>query len=216
MSIAQLANYRTTQTLNPNPTITSVPDETEARGFALYVGITEEQAQKVGTSLASIAKELRRTLDLLAPGLSTQSYAAVALAPKDLPGNNIDIVRTALKDPRAVNKISSNDISSKLPAIGITVDLTRKRVFLDGDLVPLTSKEFVLLRHLIENQGEVFSRLNLVELLANPEEEPANERTIDVHVRRLRAKIVGYEDIIRTVRGGGYSFETHPDVLIES
>jgi DNA-binding response OmpR family regulator len=41
------------------------------------------------------------------------------------------------------------------------------------------------------------------------------ERTIDVHVRRLRAKIEGYEDIIRAVRGQGYLFEQHPDVLVE-
>ena len=221
MSIAQISNYRTNQILetqNPSSkkTITAVPLETEARGFALYVGITEEQATRVGTSLAEIAKELRKTLDQLAPGLSTQSYAAVALAPKDAPGSNIDIVRTALKDPRAINKVSANDPSGQLPAIGISIDLNRKRVFLDGIQVPLTAKEFLLLKHLVLNQGEVFTRLQLVELLANRTEEAANARTIDVHIRRLRAKIAGYEDIIRTIRGGGYSFENHPDVLIES
>jgi DNA-binding response OmpR family regulator len=34
-------------------------------------------------------------------------------------------------------------------------------------------------------------------------------------VRRLRAKIEGYEDVIRAVRGRGYTFEQHPDVLVE-
>ena len=43
-----------------------------------------------------------------------------------------------------------------------------------------------------------------------------NDRTIDVHVRRLRSKITGYEDIIRTIRGGGYRFDRHPDVLVDN
>jgi DNA-binding response OmpR family regulator len=34
--------------------------------------------------------------------------------------------------------------------------------------------------------------------------------------RRLRAKIAGYEDIVRTLRGHGYRFDPHPDVLIEA
>ena len=41
-----------------------------------------------------------------------------------------------------------------------------------------------------------------------------NERTIDVHVRRLRSKLGGYEDIVRTVRGAGYRFDRHADVVI--
>ena len=41
-----------------------------------------------------------------------------------------------------------------------------------------------------------------------------NERTIDVHVRRLRAKLGGYDDIVRTVRGAGYRFDRHADVSI--
>jgi DNA-binding response OmpR family regulator len=47
------------------------------------------------------------------------------------------------------------------------------------------------------------------------EAEEVTERTIDVHVRRLRAKIEGYEDVIRAVRGQGYIFEQHPDVVVE-
>ena len=42
------------------------------------------------------------------------------------------------------------------------------------------------------------------------------DRTIDVHVRRLRSKIAGYEDIVRTARGQGYRFDKHPDLLVEA
>ena len=41
-----------------------------------------------------------------------------------------------------------------------------------------------------------------------------NARTIDVHVRRLRAKLGDYEEIVRTVRGSGYRFDRHADVVI--
>ena len=79
----------------------------------------------------------------------------------------------------------------------------------------LTFKEFELLNYLIDHQGETISRKELVELVWDDEDETAvNERTIDVHIRRLRAKIAGYEDIIRTVRGGGYRFDKHPDVTV--
>ena len=45
-------------------------------------------------------------------------------------------------------------------------------------------------------------------------EDVPNARTIDVHVRRLRAKLGEYEEIIRTVRGSGYRFDRHADVAI--
>ena len=47
-----------------------------------------------------------------------------------------------------------------------------------------------------------------------PIEEVPNERTIDVHVRRLRVKLAQYQDIVRTVRGTGYRFDRHADVSI--
>ena len=45
-------------------------------------------------------------------------------------------------------------------------------------------------------------------------DDAPGERTIDVHVRRLRAKLGRYEDIVRTVRGVGYRFDRHADVVI--
>jgi DNA-binding response OmpR family regulator len=73
-----------------------------------------------------------------------------------------------------------------------------------------------LLDYLIKNEGQVITRAQLIEVTASPiDTDEITERTIDVHVRRLRAKIEGYEDIIRAVRGQGYIFEQHPDVVVE-
>lgn len=216
MSIAILDNYRTT-TSTPTASaarLQAVPAATEARGFALYVGITEEQAAGAGVSLTEVVNALRSTLASLVP--QAESFAAVALAPAGAKGRNIEVVRTALRDPRAIDKLVH--ASDDKPAKGLTVDFARHRVYIDGRNAEFTNKEFELLKYLIDNQGETISRRELVDAIwsADDSSEVQSERTIDVHIRRLRAKINGYEDVIRTIRGGGYRFDKHPDVLIEA
>jgi DNA-binding response OmpR family regulator len=188
--------------------------KSEARGFALYVGIDEQQAVDAGVSLTELVKALRATLSSLVP--SAETYAAVALAPKGAGGRNVDVVRTALHDPRALDQLERRADTDDETEDGVVIDLSRRRVLVNGENADLTQKEFDLLNYLIENQGETISRRELVELVWNADEEHApNDRTIDVHIRRLRGKIAGFEDIIRTIRGGGYRFDSHPDVHVE-
>jgi DNA-binding response OmpR family regulator len=188
--------------------------KSEARGFALYVGIDEQQAVDAGVSLTELVKALRATLNSLVPDVET--YAAVALAPKGAGGRNVDVVRTALHDPRALDQLERRTDTDDETEDGVVVDLARRRVLVNGENAELTQKEFELLNYLIENQGETISRRELVELVWNADDERApNDRTIDVHIRRLRGKIAGFEDIIRTIRGGGYRFDSHPDVHVE-
>jgi hypothetical protein len=194
------------------------PIETEARGFALYVGVDEATAAAAGVTLSELVIALRKTVADLVPPAHDQTYAAVAIAPKGLGGKPIDVVRTALGDPKALDKIAE---AKKAAAgadtqKGIVVDPGRKKVFADGENTELTYKEFELLQYLIENEGSTISRREIIDVIWNDGEgEVPNDRTIDVHVRRLRAKIAGYEDIIRTVRGGGYRFDKHPEVIYE-
>jgi DNA-binding response OmpR family regulator len=188
--------------------------KSEARGFALYVGIDEQQAIEAGVTLTELVKALRATLGELVPGAET--YAAVALAPKGAGGRNVDVVRTALHDPRALDQLVARTDTDDETEDGVVVDLARRRVLVNGENAELTQKEFELLNYLIENQGETISRRELVELVWNADDHAApNDRTIDVHIRRLRGKIAGFEDIIRTIRGGGYRFDSHPDVHVE-
>lgn len=201
-------------TIAINPFIRTSSNETEARGFALYVGIDEHTASANGTSLGAIVSALRNTLEQIAPGLAAESYAAVALARAGSGGRNVDVVRTALADPRALERLTEKNEDDA--AKGVVIDLQRHKVFVDGLNAELTYKEFALLQHLVENQGTNISRDELIDTLWDSEEGPeVVGRTIDVHVRRLRAKIQGYEDIVRTIRGEGYRFDKHPDVLIE-
>ena len=198
----------------PAPHLRAVPVGTEARGFALYVGLDEFKAIEAGTDLGHVVDQLKQLLAQLVP--SSETYAAVALAPVGAGGRDVDVVRLALQDPAALAKHRQVEepVASK-PRGGVVVDISRKRVVLDGQTAPLTYKEFELLQYLVLREGRTIDRHELIESLwAAGDDEIPNERTIDVHVRRLRAKLGDFEDIVRTVRGVGYRFDRHADVSI--
>ena len=89
---------------------------------------------------------------------------------------------------------------------GITLDAATHRVSRDGEDIRLGPTEFNLLRFLMENQGRVFSRQQLLDHVwtTSPYVEP---RTVDVHIRRLRKSLNDGNklDPIRTIRSAGYS-----------
>ena len=196
------------------PRLRAVPAGTEARGFVLYVGVDELKALEAGTDLGAIVDQLKRLTAQLVP--SAETYAAVALAPQGAGGRDVDVVRLALQDPSALAK--HRQVAEEEPVKvkgGVVIDISRKRVQLDGNTSPLTYKEFELLQYLVLREGRTIERAELISSLwAAGDDEIPNERTIDVHVRRLRAKLGAYEDIVRTVRGVGYRFDRHADVSI--
>lgn len=191
----------------------AVPTGTEARGFALYVGLDEFKALGSGTDLGAVVEQLKGLIAQLVP--SAESYAAVALAPVGAGGRDLEVVRLALQDPAALARHRQAPEQPEKVRTGVVVDISRKRVALDGDTAPLTYKEFELLQYLVLREGRTIDRAELISSLwSAADDEIPNERTIDVHVRRLRAKLGDYEDIVRTVRGVGYRFDRHADVQI--
>jgi two-component system phosphate regulon response regulator PhoB len=90
----------------------------------------------------------------------------------------------------------------------IELDREKKRVSRDGQAVDLGPTEFRLLEFLMERPGRVFSREQLLDGVWG-NEIYIDERTVDVHVGRLRKVINrGHDaDPIRTVRGAGYAFD---------
>jgi DNA-binding winged helix-turn-helix (wHTH) protein len=198
------------------PRIRAVPEGTEARGFALYVGIDEQKAAEAGISLPQLVEALKRTVAELVP--ESETYAAVALAPEGAGGRDVEVVRLALQDPAALAKHRQATAPAEAPEPkgGVVIDISRKRVQLDGETAPLTYKEFELLQFLVLREGRTIDRAEIISTLwaDGGDEETPNERTIDVHVRRLRSKLGAYEDIVRTVRGSGYRFDRHADVTI--
>lgn len=193
--------------------IRAVPEGTEARGFVLYVGIDEDKAGADGTDLGRIVEALKALAAEIAP--SSETYAAVALAPRGAGGRDVDVVRLALQDPAALAKQRQAPDEQDRARDGVVVDLSRKRVLLDNNPANLTYKEFELLQYLVLREGRTIERAELItSLWSAGDDEVPNERTIDVHVRRLRSKLGDYEDIVRTVRGVGYRFDRHADVSV--
>ncbi|GGC98634.1 transcriptional regulator [Tersicoccus solisilvae] len=196
--------------------VTASESESSARGFVIYVGLDEQAAAENGTSLVKLVQELRTHVRSVVPG--AESYAAVALAPNDAVGSDLEVVRSTLGDPTITGARSRQPEPAPAPTVnrptGVLIDLSRREVFLDGELLNLTFKEFELLNFLVENGVRTVSRDELLHGLWRNAEEAPNERTIDVHIRRLRSKLGRLANTVRTVRGQGYRFYDHPEVVV--
>jgi DNA-binding response OmpR family regulator len=94
-----------------------------------------------------------------------------------------------------------------LHADGLTVDLDRHQVTVDGQPVALTRVELLLLVALLEAEGRVLTRDQLLDAVHGRGEAFVLDRTVDVHVRRLRRKLGDDPQaprFVATVRGVGY------------
>ena len=93
--------------------------------------------------------------------------------------------------------------SQTLQAGNLSLDTRSRRVFLDGQEIPLKNKEYELLLFFMRNPGTVFDRETLYERVWGLEALGDNA-TVAVHINRLREKLG--EQVIQTVRGAGYRF----------
>jgi DNA-binding winged helix-turn-helix (wHTH) protein len=92
----------------------------------------------------------------------------------------------------------------------IVVDRAGHEVSIDGRTVPLTTKEFALLVYFCEQRGKVLTRDHLLARIWGARYE-GGERTVDIHVRRLRAKLGGSLPL-DTLRRSGYKLRSQPGV----
>ncbi|MFC0582250.1 winged helix-turn-helix domain-containing protein [Micrococcoides hystricis] len=191
----------------------AVSQDTVARGFVIYVGLDEESAASHQLTLSRLAAQVRREIQSLAP--SAKTHAAVALAPASAKGDDLDVVRVVLGDPTANRgaRVEQAPVQTAQHS-GVLIDLSRREVQLDSEVLNLTFKEFELLNYMVENADKTVSRDELLNTLWRNSDEVPNERTIDVHIRRLRSKLGRLSNTVRTVRGQGYRFYEHPEVVV--
>jgi DNA-binding response OmpR family regulator len=110
---------------------------------------------------------------------------------------------------KAVLKRSYNEkVENKsiLQFHGIDLDIVRKRLIINDERVELTKKEYEILKTLLENQGKVFSREDLLMRIWG-QDVIVTERTVDVNITRLRSKLGQFGSCLKNKTGYGYFFE---------
>ena len=124
--------------------------------------------------------------------LGIEDYVTKPFSPKELMAR----IKVIMK---RYNKLDSISVGN------ITINNSTHEVFIDGEIVVVTSTQFELLKLFIENQGMALSRDKIIESIWGYDYD-ADDRTIDAHIKLLRSKLGKYRDFIKTIRKVGYKF----------
>ena len=137
------------------------------------------------------------------PAVTAEWAVADVLLPQASPAE-IDM-RLRLAVGTRVSPASDSDAPSEVSAAGVVIDEGSFTARVHDRMLDLTYKEFELLLFLTGNPARVFTREQLLSEVWGTDYY-GGTRTVDVHVRRLRAKLGDHEGLISTVRGVGYGF----------
>ena len=113
-----------------------------------------------------------------------------------------------------VNKLLKKDkqIHEEVDFGKIHMDLAAREVFIDAEKVALTPKEYELLKFFIDNKGIALSRDKILNAVWNYDYF-GDLRTVDTHIKQLRAKIGKYSYYISTVRSIGYRLDSENEII---
>ncbi len=112
---------------------------------------------------------------------------------------------------KRTGNVSGEESTGNLITIGaLTLDMNTKEVLLQGEKIALTKTEFELLALFVQKPDTLFSRERIIDIIWK-ETPYITERTVDVHIVRLRKKLGKYSDVITSRTGYGYRFNA--DVL---
>jgi two-component system alkaline phosphatase synthesis response regulator PhoP len=106
-----------------------------------------------------------------------------------------------------LRKLKGKDSENTVYKIGpITIDRDQYKIYVDGENIIFPKKEFEILAYLSQSPGKVFPREKILSDVWGSDIFVV-ERTIDVHVRKIREKLGKHADLIETVKGVGYRFK---------
>jgi len=118
-----------------------------------------------------------------------------------------DLSELVLRVKRLLGNTGSTDSRELIKCGDLAIDLAKCEVTLNASLIELTFKEYELLKFLASHQGRVFTRDSLLNSVWGYDYF-GGDRTVDVHIRRLRSKIEdANHTFIETVRNIGYRFK---------
>ena len=136
--------------------------------------------------------------------LGVDDYVVKPFSPKELM-MRIDAVM------RRVSGGKSGSAKNVFEAEGLKVDFDGRMVFVDGERVNLSPKEYDLLFYMIRNQNIALTREKLIcEVWGY--DFFGDDRTLDTHIKLLRKSLKDYAKFIVTLRGVGYRFETETSI----
>lgn len=169
-------------------------------GFVIHVDLGPEAFAANRAEVVQTADTLRELIHEWLPGARTRTVLSPGLPlPEDAP--------------------PAPDLRRRLAALPdvpvVHLDLRARRVTADGNLLDLTPREFDLLAHLARAAGRVVTRPELLATVWRDRGLAADSRTVDVHVRRLRA-FPALAELVTTVHRHGYRVPAGPHLRIDT
>ena len=142
---------------------------------------------------------------LTAKGEEVDRVLGFELGADDYVVKPFSVRELALRVSTVLKRREKQEETSKITLGDIEINLSSYRVFISDIEIQLTAKEFLLFKHLVQNNGRIQPREVLFEEVWGYNAS-VTTRTVDTHVKRLRSKIGDIGSKIETVRGVGYRF----------
>lgn len=166
----------------------------------------EPAAAEMGETVRRLKEEKRLPVIALLPGERLGSLNG-HLDIDDFITSPYDGRELVLRVRRLLSRARNIDGGELIKCDGLSIDLAKCEVTLEGEIIELTFKEYELLKFLAGHRGRVYSREALLNQVWGYDYY-GGDRTVDVHVRRLRSKIEDAKHtFIETVRNIGYRFK---------
>ena len=131
--------------------------------------------------------------------LGIDDYVVKPFSPKEV------MARVAAVLKRRTAALNQGNAGTKVFE-GLEVDIVGRNVYVDGQKVDLTPKEYELLFYMVKNKGVALSREKLLQDVWGFDFF-GDDRTVDTHVKMLRSNLKEYRKFIVTLRGLGYKFD---------
>ena len=201
----------------------------EAKGFCdglTFQGVPEKEKADLilldimlpGEDGLSILKRLKKSsktnslpvIMLTAKGSEYDRVSGLDLGADDYITKPFSILEVLSRVRAVLRRCGEKNVfrSTELKVGECVLHTDKRTVFVQGESILLTYKEFELLHYLMLNEGIVLTRDSLLEKVWGFDYN-GESRTVDVHIKSLRQKLQGCSGIIKTIRNVGYKAEGH-------
>ena len=200
--------------------ITRLSGELNKHGFQCVITNMDDVYELIGeenTSLLLVEfTGAPEVITLCRTARKEKDFPVIALTPLEKLDSLDDLIDDFVVKPydckeliTRINRLVKKETevaTEQIRTAGITIDPDKYEVYVNGKLVSLTFKEYELLKFLASHPGRVFTRDALLNQVWS-QDYFGGDRTVDVHIRRLRSKIEDPTHVyIETVRNIGYRF----------